>query len=237
MADLAVDLPGQSTSSNNEAPVSTPEAAREPLAIFDVQEVSFLGNRAGKLSLFADLLRVEVAGQPACEVLLAESRDKSELVTGLFNSLVIKVPKKRSFQLDREVARAIQGWLGPPTRADLKLALKRRLAYIIPIGLLLAVSALPFGDLPFHPVIFIEGMVLVFIGLLSRLNPQRIYFLCDSIWFVTLAVTTTVTTVVDESWWWLIMVALQIALAISGIREYYRFAPENMAAEARPPDN
>ena len=206
----------------------------QPLAVFTAKEMLWLKQPAGQVLFFQDRLRFEIEGQPACELRHSEYRQQAELNPGA-RTFTIKVPAKRSFVLDRDGWRALQGWIGPPTPEDLRLALKRRFAWVMPLGGLFVLMSLPMGDLPFHLVTCVEGMVLIFIALVSRLSPHRVFFLLDSTWFLVLAVTTAATALQDASYWWGLFVVFQVSAAIQGIREYARFAPDRMAIN-EPPD-
>jgi hypothetical protein len=224
------------SSASGHIAMSAPEPASESLAVFAVQELSvFRGPHPGKLIIFHDRLCFEVEGQPVCQLLHAERSEKSQLHPGLFavsaGHITIKTMTKRSFSLQSDALRAVQAWFGPPTPEDLRLALKRQLALITPIGSFFVLMSLPLGGLPFEPVLCAEGMILVFIGLLSRVSPHRVFFLIESIWFMVLAITTIGDVLKGVNKWWLLSVLIQIAVAIHGVREYLRFAPEKMVGD------
>lgn len=184
--------------------------------------------RKWTLILLPDRLRLESAGDaPSVEVPRPEIPHKVEILHGLVFRRVLVIKKGKPFQLKPDAFAALQAWMGPPTREDLKVALRRRMGWTLPIGAIFVLGSLPIegpSPQPFVPVTAGLGASLILLSVVSRLAPNRVFFLLDSIWFVGLAAETVRQVVVGESGpVWLALVAFQLAAAGSGLRQYRRF--------------
>jgi hypothetical protein len=105
--------------------------------------------------------------------------------------LVVKLGKQKVFfRLSPEAFAGFRAWVGPPTPEDLKLGLKRRLSWVMPLGVLFVLTSLPIGNLPLNPVSLGLGLALVVTGTLAKLWPHRIMFALDALWFSFLAFHT-----------------------------------------------
>ena len=147
----------------------------------------------------------------------------------LKRTLVVKKPRRTTLQLQPRGFAALSRWIGEPTL--LRLALKNRLSWTLPIGILYVLTSLPLpGDVeagidpaPFNPVWAFLGAALLFQGLASRKWALPIFFLLDALWFLALAADTAHGVAQGESPYWLILVVLQLALAVSGLQLWRRF--------------
>ncbi len=213
--------------------MSMEHAVDEPIAQYEITETG-ASKKVWSLSLYPDHFRLESPGGEPHEVDRAELPERVQTFDrSLFlqRVLVVKLGKKQGiFKLSEEAFTAFSAWIGPPTRADLKLCLKRRLSWITPIGYLFVLTALPIGDLPWNPINFALGLALILTGTLAKVRPHRVYFALDSLWFSFLAANTLWMQVQQWSWWRLVVILVQLALVRSGWRDYRRFAPERMAA-------
>lgn len=208
-------------------------ATGEPLAEMDV--VDILSNKQRwRLRLFADLLQFDSSTeQPPIEIVRSESPEKTTLHDSFFmkRCLEVKADKKRVFQFTAVDFATLTDWIGPPTQRDLVVALKRRFAWVLPVGILFVLSSLPLsGDadagiepLAFDPIFCGLGIGLVTTGALSRFVAHRVFFLVDSLWFLILAGNITYDILAGASWLWMILVLLQITLVASGFMQYRRF--------------
>lgn len=77
-------------------------------------------------------------------------------------SLIVRIPKRKlSFKLEHAQAASLKQWLGPPTIRGLKVALKRRLRWCIPFGILWILGSLP---LPADPEAGTEAIPFDILG-------------------------------------------------------------------------
>lgn len=207
----------------------------EPLACYEITEVTS-SEKKWILSLYSDYIRLETAdGQPH-EVDRAELHERVQTIdNGLFlrKVLAVTMGKKKVFlRLSEEAYAAVRDWIGPPTFQDLKLTLKRRLSWVIPIGLMFVLTALPVGALPGDPVSLGLGLTLILTGALAKWWPHRMLFALDSLWFSFLAANSIWILFHAWSWLRLVLLLVQLMLVQSGWREYRRFAPERMETES-----
>jgi hypothetical protein len=111
----------------------------------------------------------------------------------------------------------------------LKVALKRRLGWVTPLGLLFVLAALPIGERDWEPFSLAMGLGLILTARFSKLWPHRVFFAIDALWFAGLAANSV--WLLSHEWSWLRagLLVLQLLLVRSGLREYRRFAPDRMA--------
>jgi hypothetical protein len=206
----------------------------EPLARYSIHEAAAPDKR-WTLFIFADRLEFEAADGRLRELLWDDRHGRLQLQDRAFllrRIVVLKAGNKNiMFKLPPEAFERVKAWYGPLTVDDLKIALKRRMAWVIPIGILFIFGSAPIGNNPFEPVTFGLGVGLILTGMLSRLVPHRIFFLVDSLWFCTLAATSIVILLDDWNWMRAVFLVLQIHLAWRGFQEFHRFAPVRAAAD------
>ncbi len=204
-------------------------------ASFDVKAVA---GRKGfwRLTVTAEALTFSAREEnESFSILRTEREEKTELHESRFAapSIFVYVGKKRvAFKLEKDQLRVLKRWLGPPTILGLKIALKRRLKWCLPIGILFIIVSIPLpGDpeigveaIPFDVVTAFLGVALVGISLLARIWPRRVWFLLDGIWFLLLAADVAVGLYQGDSWWRFIILFFLILGAKSGFSEYQRFA-------------
>ena len=147
--------------------------------------------------------------------------------------LIFKIEKKKvGFKLEPSHAALFKKWLGPPTIRGLKVALKKRLKWCLPIGILFVFTSIPFPAnpeagleaVPFDAVSAFLGASLIAITILARIWFRRILFLLDGVWLSLLALDATVGIFRGDSLWWAISVIALILGAKGGFSEYQRFA-------------
>ena len=137
---------------------------------------------------------------------------------------------KLNFRIKSEEYDILSEWVGKGTL--LKTTLKQRLAYCIPIGILYLWASLPVsGDpasglapVPFDPISFGLGIILILISILAKIMPHPALFLLDSGWFFLLMSYTIMQILKGSSLYWGILVVLYIIVIISGILHYKNFA-------------
>jgi hypothetical protein len=210
--------------------VSTEQAVDEPMARYEITEAT-TPEKKWTLSLYPDYFRLETADREPEEVDRAELRQRVQTLDGLIlrRVLVVTLGKKKViFRLQPEAFEAVSEWIGPPTREDLKLSLKRRFSWVLPIGFLFVLTALPIGDLPWEPVSLGLGLALILTGTLAKVWPHRIFFALDSLWFSFLAANSIWLLANEWNWLQFVLLLVQLALVQGGWREYRRFAPERM---------
>ena len=205
--------------------------------------VSAEANRKGickgiwKVTLEADALTLAAVDGPPSEsiqILRADAEEKIALQEWLFfRHLVITIQKEKVVvELERSQVALLKEWLGPPTIRGLKVALRRRLNWCLPIGILFVFSSLPLpGDpeagleaVPFDAVSAFLGVSLIAVSILTRIWFRRILFLLDGVWLSLLALDVTVGIFRGDSLWWAISVIALILGAKGGFSEYQRFA-------------
>ena len=212
----------------------TPGAAPETL---EASEPG--GKRKWTLQLFPDGLRGEREDDATSFHLLRANLLGSVKVLDellLKRTLIVKKPRRTTLQLDPPGFQTLSRWIGESTL--LRLALKRRLSWTLPIGILYVITSLPLpGDVdagvdpsPFNPVWAFLGAVLLVQGLASRKWALPVFFLLDALWFIGLAADTAYGVVQGGSRYWLIVVVLQIALAVSGLQLWRRFRGATVGA-------
>ena len=191
---------------------------------------------AWTVSLDAESLTIAaVNGDELFQITRAEAEEKAELRESRLTNpfLVVSIPKKKViFKLDQAQAAALKEWLGPPTMVGLKAALRRRLRWSVPIGILFVLASLPLPAnpemgleaVPFDPVSGFFGVSLLALSILTRFWHGRILFLLDGVWFSLLAVNVASGIYRGDSPWWMTIVIVLFVGARSGFSEYKRFA-------------
>ena len=190
-----------------------------------------------KVTLEADALTLAAVDGPPSEsiqILRADAEEKIVLQEWRFiRNLVITIQKEKVvIELEPSQVALLKEWLGPPTIRGLKVALKKRLNWCLPIGILFVFSSLPLsGDpeagleaVPFDAVSAFLGASLIAITILARIWFRRILFLLDGVWLSLLALDATVGIFRGDSLWWAISVIALILGAKGGFSEYQRFA-------------
>lgn len=183
-----------------------------------------------RLSLFDDRLQLRSHAGTTLDVIRREALPLRLLVVDSLlapRTIVVSFADgdRRSFQLEVEEFEQFREWLGPPTRADLLIALNRRLRFMLPVGLILMLFALPvLGDPPQTDFIALGmGAALVMLGLLNRYRPSRWLFLFDAAWFCGLSLRILVDITRGASEWWFIFIILGLWLTSSGVTHFRAF--------------
>jgi hypothetical protein len=200
----------------------TEEAARE-LTVAGVSRPA----QPWTLRLFPQGLRLtpQREGEASIHTLRSEIATHVELVNfGVTrHTLVVRKPKRRVFKLDPAAWAELLAWVGHDAR--LRIALRQRLGYGIPVGILVLISSLPVPGNPeagiegfaFNPLFAVLGVLLIAGAILARRRPHPALFLLDSAWFAVLAGTLVWRVIHGGSPLWLILVVLQLLLVWSGV--------------------
>jgi hypothetical protein len=190
--------------------------------------------RAWTLRIFPAGVRLEPAepGDEPVHVLRQDALERLDLVDfGLARRiLTVRKPKKRTFKLDPAAWHDVREWLGYDAR--IRIALKRRTGFGIPMGLLFLLTSLPLpGDaqagivgIPASPLNAALGAALVASAILARRRPRPWLFLADSAWFAVLAASLVFAVAHGASRWWLLAALLQLQLVWSGIKLFREFS-------------
>jgi hypothetical protein len=205
----------------------------KPLAWFDIHEAGAV-TKKWTIFLFRDHFELESADGKVHEIDRADLPEKVQKIDSwlLPRGLMVTLGKKSvMFQFPPDAYSAVCAWIGPPTHEHLKFALKRRLRWVTPIGILFVLSGLPIVEQDWEPVSLALGLGLVLTARLAKLWPHRNFFLIDSLWFLSLAVNTAWLLSQEWSSFRLGLLLLQLACVRSGWREFRRFAPEHMGTE------
>lgn len=211
--------------------VVTASAPTRPPETLDATEVGSKPRR-WTLQLFRDGIRGEREdGGASFHVLRARLLDSIQVMDGLLirRTLVVRKPRRTTLKLEPPAFRRLSAWVGDHTL--LRLALKGRLSWTIPIGILFVLGSVPLpGDpeagieaVPFSPVSAALGALLILQGLASKRLPRPALFLLDALWFLGLAADTLSRVWAGQSPWTLVIVPLQLGLAVSGLRLWRRF--------------
>jgi hypothetical protein len=174
-------------------------------------------------------------GDESFQILRADADEKTELRESWFTDplLLVSISKKKViFKLRRAQVAALKEWLGPPTIRGLKVALKRRLAWNIPIGIFFVLVSLPLAAdpeagteaVPFDAVSAALGASLIAIAILARLWTRRILLLLDALWYLFLAIDIGVGIFHGKSPMWALLIIVLLMGAKSGFSEHQRFA-------------
>jgi hypothetical protein len=144
--------------------LSAEQAAEEPLARYEIDEAGTPGLH-WELSLYADRICLEGPDAKRHHIDWTERHERVQAhdrVLFVPRVMFVKLGKKSvMFQLEPEALAAVKAWIGPPTIEDLKLSLKRRLNWVLPVGILFVLTALPVGGLPWETVSFGLGLALI----------------------------------------------------------------------------
>ena len=201
---------------------------------FEIIEMS-TKKRAYTLTLLADKVRFTEAetGQVE-EIWRHHAWERLEVHDSMVmrRTIVAKIPKRVTFKLDPEVFEAVTSWLGVLTRGGMEFELEKRMRFMIPIGLLYVVGALPLAGVPGVGVAG-ESLDLADLGLgvgllalagLAKWRPRRILFVLDGIWFLALAADVAWSVARGASPFWLVWVAFLLMVAIHPFSLFRRFA-------------
>jgi hypothetical protein len=205
----------------------------KPLAWFDIHEAG-APTKKWTILLFRDYFELEPTTGKSHFIDRAELPEKvQKLDTWLLpRGLMVTLGKKNvMFQFPPDTYSAVSAWIGPPSHEDLKFALKRRLRWVTPIGILFVLSAFPIVDQDWDPVSLALCLGLILTARLAKLWPHRTCFLIDSLWFLSLAANNVWLLAQEWSSFRLGLLLLQLACVRSGWREFRRFAPELMGTE------
>ncbi len=182
------------------------------------------------LSLYPEGLRLtpQQGGHPSIHILRGELATHVQLLDfGVTRrTLVVRKPVKRNFKLDPAAWPQLTDWVGRDAR--LRMALRQRLGYGVPLGIFVLITSIPLpGDpaagidaVPANPLSAVLGVLLIGSAILARRRPHPALFLVDSAWFAVLAASIAVRVAFGASPLWLILVALQLMLVWSGVSLY-----------------
>ena len=149
--------------------------------------------------------------------------------------LIARIPKAVKLKVNPVDAATLSEWFGPPPGGHLRAALRRRMAWALPIGLLWLLSSLPrAGDaasaLPakaFDGVAAFLGTVLILESVLARTIVRRELFLLDAAWFVVLALDTLYQSLTSShSTTWSALIVIYAYCILDDVKLYGDFAPD-----------
>jgi hypothetical protein len=149
-------------------------------------------------------------------------------------ALTLRPPgrKKLQLKLTPDQRRSLETWLGPPSAEQLRVVLRRRYAFSVPLGILLLLTSAPLpGDpeqgippIPFDWLSAALGAGLLVIWSMGRLRPSPFLFVADSLWFGLLTASTLWNIYRDASSpWWLLLAGLCAWLSFSGVKQFKRY--------------
>ena len=167
------------------------------------------------------------------EVNRFEARDKVE-VAGLVGKklfLKVKKPIKAVFELQDEQAELLKEWLGPLTVKQLKAALKLRMGWSFPLGLIFTMFSLPikwqsasvFMEIRFGWTGLALGFLLIGLSVVMRFWPCREFFLVNSGWYLLGGLKILYHIIRGLSWWAGLFLLFCFIFVLDGIAQYRRF--------------
>jgi hypothetical protein len=215
--------PEADTSPSAPSTLSAPGSPR-----FDVEELG-KKNARWRLELRPGDLALFEGDDPQPFVLLRERLLKDVMFAEGMRALALNKPRKLTFKLTPEAARAVADWIGKPTLATFHL--KRRYGWVLPVAIIWVIGALPMSG---HPEAGIEpkpldavglglGLVLVVAWAFARWRPHPVLFLVDSIWFLWLAGYLIHDVANGRSKAWLVLVAMMLWMVVTGLKHFARF--------------
>jgi hypothetical protein len=130
-------------------------------------------------------------------------------------------------------------WRGPLTPPELRSALRRQLAWAVPIGLLwvlgsatMILDPIPGEDRFVSHVLGLGlGVWLLMLVLFRIFLPSRHIFLQDGLWFAGLGAHLTAGVLDGDSPWWLALVPFILLSVTYSVNEFRRFPPDDELAE------
>jgi hypothetical protein len=223
--------------------MTTAEAPEDTHLTFEIKDSTF---KQKKWKLFLYLNHLTLTSDENTYLIHRTERERVAHMKLLFmkRAYRFKLEKKKEmiFDLPQDVHLAMQAWIGPLTKEDLKIALKEQLRWTLPIGVLYVFSSMPIAGnpsaglppVPLDLLGMILGSLLVLTAMMAKVVPHRAYFLIDSLWFLVMAGYNIANVIQGGSLWWLLLVGLQLQLSNKGVHDFRRFAPvktdENTAA-------
>jgi len=184
------------------------------------------------LRLYRDGLRLTPrAGAPVIHLLRAELPTHVLLLDSGFTrrTLVVRKPLKRNFKLDPPGWSALTEWVGRDAR--LRMALRQRLAFGIPLGTLLVFAALLPPATPEAAGVAGRiwtatlGALLVAGAALARWRPHRVLLLMDCALIAVVAGSIVFRLAHGASPLWIILIVMQLLFVWSGVSLYRELAP------------
>lgn len=179
------------------------------------------------LQLFPEGMRLtpQQGGHPSIHILRSELSTHVHLMDfGLARrTLFVRKPVKRNFKLDPATWPTLTAWVG--REAHLRMALRHRLGWGVPAGVLMVLTSVPVPGnpeagvqgVPFNALWAALGALLIAGAIVSRKWPHPVLFLLDSAWFAVIGATFVVRVIQGGSPLWLLLAALQLQLIWSGI--------------------
>lgn len=186
-----------------------------------------LGKPPGQWNLTLHPSHLALAESPGAQpyILLRDAMMKSAVLMIGMRTFAITEPQKLTFKLSAEATDALAGWIGNGFIAAHYL--KQRYAFVLPIAVIWILGSLPLGsspdELPFDPVGFCLGSILIVMWAFAKWRPHPALFLVDSFWFLALASSLVWDVVNGRSKGWLILVVLLLWMVVTGVKHFRRF--------------
>jgi hypothetical protein len=233
---VRVPLPAKSRLKKPVAKKAAPSRVPAPILTFMLSEEG-KKTHEWKGSVYKDKLTLFChQTQTVHEIMQNQAADRIKTAKLLFFPpvMLIRTAKEKiNFRLTTELFHAINHWIGKDVL--LKSALKQRLGFCIPIGILYLLSSLPLpGDpeanldaLPFDPINAALGITLIILSIIMKIKPHPALFLVDSAWFMLLMAVTAYQIFLGASPFWWIAVAAQLFLVVTGVNQFIYFSKGN----------
>jgi len=149
--------------------------------------------------------------------------------------LTVRVPKPVKLKIDPVDAITLSEWFGPPAGGHLGAALRHRLSWALPMGLVWLLSSWPIAAdpaagrpaSPFDGFAMFLGAVLVLESVIARVVVRRELFLVDAAWFILVAGKTAYGFLTGaNSVLWAALIPLCGFQVLEDIKRYGDFAPD-----------
>jgi hypothetical protein len=168
-------------------------------------------------------------GTPAFALTHLEFAEHTELVMfGSLAALVLRgLAKPISLKLPEGAFDALRTWMARMRRLHVSKALKKRLRYSLPLGLFVALTALPFLAGSWDVFALVFGVGLIGLSVVAPFWPHPGLFALDAVLWLSLATGNGLSVLRGESRWAIAFLVVQLMLATGALRlfGFYRRIP------------
>lgn len=157
-----------------------------------------------------------------------EYLDHTSLARGLRRSpklAVRELPTKLTLAIPNAALEPLRRWMGTHYRAHLARALKKRVLYSVPLGLLVIVGALPILDSKWDYPSLTYGTWLLLLTSIGPRRPHAAFFLVEAGLWIASALDDSRDLVRTGMPWLIPFAALQLTVAAAAVRAYVFYRP------------
>lgn len=127
--------------------------------------------------------------------------------------------KAKVFKLEPETIRALRAWMSTMPGLHLLKALKKRLRFSLPIGLMVTITALPVLGNDLDPFALAFGVGLVGLSTLGPLRPHASLFFVEGLLWFSLTVSNA-RVALGGSTWSMFFALLTLGIGVSSLRAF-----------------